>query len=130
MKGIAQRIRSIRKSQGLTQLGLCQMVGISKSFLSELENGKRNPSSLHLLELAKALGCSCDYLLTGGELTSAVSVPQDLAEFAKSEKLTFDQVTALLAIHRLTHLFSMSNATHTHAEWQKLFSLLQEYTKK
>ena len=129
MKGIAQRIRSIRKSQGLTQVGLCQIVGISKSFLSELENGKRNPSSLHLLELAKALGCSCDYLLTGGELASAVSVPQDLAEFAKTEKLSFDQVTALLAIHRLTHLFSISDGTHTHAEWQKLYSLLREYAK-
>ena len=106
------------------------MVGISKSFLSELENGKRNPSSLHLLEIAKALGCSCDYLLTGAELTSTVSVHQDLAEFAKLEKLTFDQVSALLAIHRLTHLFSRPDEFSTHVEWKKLYALLQEYGKK
>lgn len=105
MKDVGKRIRDKRKSLGLTQDRLCEIVGISKSFLSEVETGKRNLSSSNLLDLAKALGVSCDYLLVGGDLPAGVAIPPSLAQFAANKGLSFKQVEVLLGMQRLIAAF-------------------------
>lgn len=128
MKDIGKRIRDKRKSLGLTQDQLCQQVGISKSFLSEVETGKRNLSSNNLLDLAKALGCSCDYLLVGGDLPAGVAVPPSLAQFAADKGLSFKQVEALLGMHRQVLAFRSSGEA-SEPDWFRLYAMLKEYLK-
>ena len=69
MPGVGDRIREIREARTLTQDQLADRSGVSKGFLSDIENGKRNPSSEYVLKIANALGASIDYLLRGEEAT-------------------------------------------------------------
>lgn len=110
----------------MTQDQLCQQVRISKSFLSEVETGKRNLSSSNLLDLAKALGCSCDYLLIGGDLPAGVAIPPSLAQFAANKCLSYAQVEALLAIHRQVMAFHRKSVG-SEANWDRLFKWLKGY---
>ncbi|HEY7490288.1 MAG TPA: helix-turn-helix transcriptional regulator, partial [Candidatus Tectomicrobia bacterium] len=60
-----ERIRYIREKKKMTQDRLAEAAGISKGFLSDVENNKRNISAKTLLQIANALGASVDYLLQG-----------------------------------------------------------------
>lgn len=51
------RLKEIRNSQGLTIDQLVGLSGLSRGFISQLENGKRQPSAESLLSLSAALGC-------------------------------------------------------------------------
>ena len=56
MATTGERVREIREKRGMTQDQLAGQAKISKSFLSEIENNKRNVSSQALLRIAKILG--------------------------------------------------------------------------
>jgi transcriptional regulator with XRE-family HTH domain len=51
-----EELRNKRKAAGFTQKNLATMVGIGRSTLSLLENGKRKPSYDLLKKIALALG--------------------------------------------------------------------------
>jgi transcriptional regulator with XRE-family HTH domain len=53
---LGSRIRMLRQQRGLTLAGLAAIVGVSRSFLSQVENGFCNPSLETLRRLASALG--------------------------------------------------------------------------
>lgn len=71
MATIGERIRHVREQKRFTQDRLADVAGISKGFLSDLENDKRNVSSEYILRIANALGASVDYLLTGETRTDS-----------------------------------------------------------
>ena len=52
---LGHRISSIRGKKNISQLSLSLKAGVSKSYLSDLENGRRNPSVLVLDRIASAL---------------------------------------------------------------------------
>ena len=74
---IGRRIRQIREEQGLTRERLAEKADITIKFMYELETGKKGLSANTLLKIAKALSCSCDYLLLG--------VSRDENEYAMSQ---------------------------------------------
>ena len=53
---VAQQLREVRKSQGLTQESLADRVGTKKSNISRLESGRYNPSLDFLVKVAGGLG--------------------------------------------------------------------------
>jgi transcriptional regulator with XRE-family HTH domain len=56
---IGSRVRTVRRRRGLSQQVVADRVGISKPYLSQLENGRRGFTRRGLVEnLAEALGCS------------------------------------------------------------------------
>lgn len=55
---IVFKIRELRKKQGLTLIDLAQRSGISKSEISEIETGKRDPRFSTIVNLAEALNVS------------------------------------------------------------------------
>lgn len=62
--GIGQRVRELRKAKGLKQEALTAMIGAkSHSTISELELGRRLPSSATLHALAAVFQVSVGYLL-------------------------------------------------------------------
>lgn len=65
MATTGDRIRFIREKKKMTQDQLTEAAGISKGFLSDVENNKRDIGSQYLLRIANALGASVDYLLQG-----------------------------------------------------------------
>ena len=59
------RIREIRKKQGISQSKLAQLTGIPTSTLSEFENGLHDPNEDRLRKIAQALNVSLNYIQGG-----------------------------------------------------------------
>ncbi|MDK7927078.1 MAG: helix-turn-helix transcriptional regulator [Staphylococcus simulans] len=53
-----QNIKQIRKQRNLTQKQLADQIKISRSYLSDIENGNKNPSAKTVKKLADSLGLS------------------------------------------------------------------------
>lgn len=105
MDDVGKRIREVRKSRGMTQDQLATATGLSKSFISEVENDSRNASSKNLLNIADALGASLEYLLRGvspsdKQSEKTVNVPPQLAVAAERLGLTFSEMLDLLQTQR------------------------------
>lgn len=61
---IGERIKRQRLERRLTQTELAERSGVRQSLISRLENGTRdNPGADVLRRLARALGCTTDYLV-------------------------------------------------------------------
>jgi DNA-binding XRE family transcriptional regulator len=52
---IGRKIAEIRHEKGLTQEDLAGLAEMDRSYLSEIENGRKNLSVLSLIKIAKAL---------------------------------------------------------------------------
>lgn len=126
------RIKDIRTKKGMTQDQLCEKAHISKGFLSDIENDKRNIGSQKLLEIANALGASVDYLLKGKESTEystsqEVTIPPDLSRAAEELNLSYSETLELLSAHK-SIIARRSNKTKkalTVEEWKKLHDTIK-----
>jgi transcriptional regulator with XRE-family HTH domain len=61
---LGDRIRKLRKKRGWTQVEMAEKVGIDRSFLADVERGKRNVSILNLDLMAKGLKVSLSQLFS------------------------------------------------------------------
>jgi transcriptional regulator with XRE-family HTH domain len=59
---IGARLRAAREERGMSVRSLARQIGVSPSLISQIENGKANPSVGSLYSLASALGISMDAL--------------------------------------------------------------------
>ena len=66
---LGRRIGALRRERGLSQAQLAARLGISASAMGMYEQGRREPSAEMLVALARQLGVTTDYLLTG-EITT------------------------------------------------------------
>jgi transcriptional regulator with XRE-family HTH domain len=55
LKRLGTRVRALRTQNGLSQEALADLAGVGRSYMSGIERGVRNCSTLHLVRLAKAL---------------------------------------------------------------------------
>jgi DNA-binding XRE family transcriptional regulator len=58
---VGRNVRRLRIAAGLTQTALAERSGIDRTYLSDLEAGRRNPTVTTLARLAKALGVRPSY---------------------------------------------------------------------
>lgn len=84
---LADRIKTLRESAGLTQAEVARQLGISRSGVNAWEMGLSVPSTQYIVELARNFKISTDYLL-GMNDTSTISI----------KGLSQKQVSALLNI--------------------------------
>ena len=61
---LGTRIRKLRQKHRWTQVEFAERVGIDRSFLADVERGKRNVSILNLELIAKGLTVSLSQLLS------------------------------------------------------------------
>jgi transcriptional regulator with XRE-family HTH domain len=61
---LGNRIRKLRKQRGRTQAKMAERVGIDRSFLADVERGKRNVSILNLDLIAKGFNLSLARMLS------------------------------------------------------------------
>lgn len=133
MPTIGDRIREVREGHGWTQDRLAAEAGISKGFLSEVENNKRNMSSENVLRIATVLGSSLDYLLkgeTGREERerTPVTIPRALSQLAEDLKLTYAQTLTLLEAHQavVARRANQSIRDRTVEEWRSLHEAISQ----
>jgi transcriptional regulator with XRE-family HTH domain len=70
---IAQRVRELRASQGLTLEQLAARSGVSRSMISVVERGESSPTAALLDKLAAGLGVTLNALFAAGEAGEAPS---------------------------------------------------------
>jgi transcriptional regulator with XRE-family HTH domain len=130
--GVGERIRKRRLELGWTQERLCQKAGISKGFLSDLENDKRSVSAENLLDIARALSKSLDYLMTGKaseEQPTEVAIPATLAKFAAEEGISLRQTLILLDMHKqiVAHRSARKKDGLEAVDWRKFYEGVKEF---
>jgi transcriptional regulator with XRE-family HTH domain len=59
------RLRSLRKKKGWTQIELADYLGLRRTYISDLERGKRNVSLLTMEVIARGFKLSVSQLLRG-----------------------------------------------------------------
>ena len=62
-KKLGQNIKKIRISKRMSQGDICRKLDMDRSYMSAIENGKKNITILQLERLAQALEVSVDKLL-------------------------------------------------------------------
>ena len=62
---LGARIAALRREAGMSQAELAKRLNISPSAVGMYEQGRREPGTELLVTMARVLGVSVDYLLTG-----------------------------------------------------------------
>ena len=76
------RIVELRKSKGWTQDEFAEKMGISKNYVSLIENGKKIPGDRLTSDICRIFDINKDWLLTGnGEPTIKRTRNQEIASF-------------------------------------------------
>ena len=92
---IADRIRQLRTSSGMTQTELAKKLNITRSSVNAWEMGISVPSTQYIVELAALFGVSTDYLLdiekeetinVSGLSEKEVGMIAELVEYFKQNK--------------------------------------------
>ncbi|MFD5840001.1 helix-turn-helix domain-containing protein [Streptomyces chartreusis] len=88
---VGARIRRARLAHGTSLRALAREIGVSASLVSQIENGKSQPSVSTLYAITTALGISVESLFDAGEGTAAAAVT------APATTLTQGPAAALVA---------------------------------
>jgi transcriptional regulator with XRE-family HTH domain len=131
---LGSRIRALRHQKDWSLEQLAAEAGVSKGFLSEIENDRSQPGGRMLIRLARALGASVDYVVQGQgaampQATATVSIPEELAALAIESNWTFARVRAL-AEARAALIARRSDAARksfTKAEWREFAERLAPF---
>ena len=117
---LGDRLRQARDNRGLTQDQLASRIGVSRSLISQWENGiVQEIGASHLYQASRALRVSLDWLLEGG--SSGVAEPS--ADYHAIPPALVDAWQALTASQQTTLLVEIERlAAHNRA-------LLAELTK-
>ena len=127
------RIKAVRGKRNWTQEQLAEAAGISKGFLSDIENDKRNISSESALKIADALGISLDYLLRGetGQREiqrRPVTIPAELSTLAEELELSYSETLTLLEAHEAVVARRAAKLVRppTVDEWRKFYEAIKD----
>ncbi len=60
---LGNRIRALRRKHGWTQVDMAEVLGVDRSYLSEIETGKKDPSLRVLKTIADGFELSLSQLL-------------------------------------------------------------------
>jgi transcriptional regulator with XRE-family HTH domain len=58
-----RNVKSMRKAAGFTQDAFADLAGLTRSYMSDIENARRNPTLMVVAKIAKALNVSPSSLL-------------------------------------------------------------------
>jgi len=62
-KKLGQNMKRVRAKKKLSQGALARLLEVDKGYISNIENGKKNPTLATIQRLAEALGVSADELI-------------------------------------------------------------------
>jgi len=126
MDTVAERVKQRRMEKGITAADLARRAGISKAYLSEIENGKvPRPSADVLYRLATELGTTvADLLGKPVQAPAARSIPDALRQFAEAEELPEEDVKMLAQIR------FRGEQPKTPDDWRFLYDAIKRSVRK
>jgi transcriptional regulator with XRE-family HTH domain len=136
MATLGDRIRDCRQARGWRLEDLSKKAGVSKGFLSDLENNKQKNAGLNYIRaIAGALDVSLHFLTSGRTATpidAEVQLPASLVDFAKEEQLTVTQTMMLLDARRqiVSHRSNGSKSDDLeNFNWRMFYQALKPYLR-
>jgi transcriptional regulator with XRE-family HTH domain len=132
MASAGGRVREVREKRRLTLEKLAEKTGLSKGFLSDVENGNSDISSDNLLKVADVLNANLEYLLRGEASPSSsrepVIIPSELSLFAEQEGLSYTQTLELLEAHNsiIARRSGTSQRSFGVDHWRQLHRAIQK----
>lgn len=93
---IGGRIKAYRKSIGISQEKLAEMVFVSPHYIYEIERGTKSMSLETLINLSEALKLSTDYILFGASRDKAVSLCDRLDKLDSEQRKRAESAFSLL----------------------------------
>lgn len=132
MATTGDRIREIREKRGWTLDDLVEKSGLSKGFLSDVENNKRDISSQNLLRLANALRASVDYLLKGKVVekkeAAPVVIPPELSQLAEELNLSYSEMLLVKDAHDaiIARRSNKGQKTFSIEDWRRLYEAINK----
>lgn len=130
MPTVGERVKSRRLELGLSQDALAEKAGISKSFLSDLENNRRSIGAETLLDLGRAMGVSLDFLMTGeaSEDQASKEIPASLARFAAEKGLGVRETMTLLDLQeRIMASRRKPKARLEQVDWKTFYEAVKKF---
>lgn len=90
------KIKELRKAKGLTQRQVAEMAGMSVSYYTELELGRKQINANRLETLAKVFGTTPQGLIAGGEGDEIKAQVEILSHLTPDQRrLVFEMITSL-----------------------------------
>ena len=136
MNDLGQRIKHRRTELKWTLAELSAQSGLSKGFLSDLENGNRKSANgASLAAISKALGLSTDFLISGdGKIREAggqLDIPASLATFAQQAGLSFSHTAMLLQLRKQILAFRSESRSEDLDEfdWKPFYEAVKEHLR-
>nr|WP_228480545.1 helix-turn-helix transcriptional regulator [Staphylococcus aureus] len=83
---IGDNIKKIRKEKNITQSELAKSLEISQSYLSDLENNRKNLGINTVEKIAKKLNVTIGYLTSGNKMLGDLTEKEEEEEFFKLNK--------------------------------------------
>lgn len=83
-KLLGQRIKELRKRNGLTQASLAELIGMETTNLCKLENGGQIPKEENIEKIAKALKVNIKDLFDFGHMKSLSNLQEELIEIIRN----------------------------------------------
>lgn len=134
MPTTGDRIKEIReKKKGWTLDKLSDEADLSKGFLSDVENNKRDISSQNLLKIANALGASVDYLLRGevvkNKEAASVVIPPELSGLAERENLSYTEILMVKDAHDaiVARRSNKERKIFSADDWKQLYEAIKKF---
>lgn len=99
-KLIGTRIQEVRKSKGITQMELAELVEVSEAYISMIEHGKKRVSLTCLVRIGVALESSVDAFLIGNQKRDRLDYQFELEELlldctTYEKRIIFETVCSL-----------------------------------
>jgi len=91
------RIKELREKAGLTVEALAEQAGLSKSYMSEIQTGKKQANARVLENVARALGCSVIDLIDAQHDPAIQAHISNLSRLSPSDRDTVLGLAARLA---------------------------------
>jgi len=93
---IASRIRSVRKSRGMTQEQLAEKVGLSTTYVGQIERSERVPTLNSLFGILKALKIEAAAMFAGLDDYSVERTVDLQVSYIKNKESFLKEIDALL----------------------------------
>mgnify|MGYP001162885346 FL=1 len=93
---IGERIKKIRLKKGLNQVDIYSKIGLSSSYYSEIENGKKNVTIETLEKICKVLGLSLSEFFSDD--TEKIVVDNEIIKIIKDSRVTPAQLRKALKL--------------------------------
>jgi len=118
VKTVGDNIRRLRQDKELSQQQLADSAGTSANYLAQIERGEVNFSLKILAQIAEALKCPVQDIITGAEV---VMIDDALAEFCEAESIP------LAVALKLAKLPNDEKRPKSVAGWKTLYQKVKAY---